>query len=518
MMSVDKITTSQTLSQLLQGLANISSQQNVEVTGISSDSRTVKPGNLFIACNDPGFMNYVKFAIEAGASAVVVELDKTPDIPKYSVPVIALPQLRAQAGLIAARFFGNPSHDMNVIGVTGTNGKTTVSYLIAQAFDHERQGKSGLIGTLGYGPFDQLSKGPNTTPEPVALQNTFADLREDGIDVVAMEVSSHGLDQYRATGVEFDIAVFTNLSRDHLDYHQTMENYSQSKRRLFSDFLIRKAVINIDDAFGRELIEEFQQKIELVGYTLNAGDDDYDFPVVVGKVISNNVAGNAPRNVPGNVIGMTLEINSPFGSGTLTSPLIGAFNASNLLASVATLCLSGIAFRDAVSTLSICTSAPGRMESFRREGKPLVIVDYAHTPDALEHALHALKSQSSGKLFCVFGCGGQRDQGKRAEMGKVAEALADHIFLTNDNPRYEAAETIIKDIVSGITDHARLTQEPDRRTAISLAIHSASGNDVVLIAGKGHEDYQEIAGVRTPFSDRSIVEEVLDELENGNGE
>lgn len=508
MMSVDKITTSQTLSQLLQGLANISNQQDVEVTGISFDSRIVKPRNLFIAYNDTGFMNYVKSAIEAGASAVVIELEKTPDIPKYSVPVIALPQLRVQAGLIAARYFGSPSHDMNVIGVTGTNGKTTVSYLIAQALDHERQGKSGLIGTLGYGPFDRLSKGPNTTPEPVALQDTLAGMREEGIDVIAMEVSSHGLDQYRVTGVEFDIAVFTNLSRDHLDYHQTMESYSQSKRRLFSDYLIKKAVINIDDAFGRELIEEFQHKIELVGYTLNADDDDYDFPVVVGNIISNNAAGN--------VVGMTLEINSPFGNGSLISPLIGEFNASNLLASVATLCLSGIAFEDAVSTLSICTSVPGRMESFCREGRPLVIVDYAHTPDALAQVLHVLKSQSSGKLLCVFGCGGQRDQGKRAEMGKVAEVLADRIFLTNDNPRYEAAESIITDIVSGIKDHTRLTQEPDRRTAITLAIHSASDNDVVLIAGKGHEDYQEIAGVRTHFSDRSVVEEVLDKLENGN--
>ncbi|MCK5433415.1 MAG: UDP-N-acetylmuramoyl-L-alanyl-D-glutamate--2,6-diaminopimelate ligase [Gammaproteobacteria bacterium] len=503
MMSVDTITTPQTLSQLLQGLSNISSQHDVKVTGISSDSRKVKPGDLFFAYNDSGFMNYVKSAIESGASAVVLELEQTPDIPKYSVPVIALPQLRAQAGLIAARFFKNPSHDMNVIGVTGTNGKTTVSYLIAQAFNYERQGKSGLIGTLGCGPFDQLSTGPNTTPEPVALQNTFAELREEGIDVVAMEVSSHGLDQYRVSGVEFDIAVFTNLSRDHLDYHQTMENYAESKRRLFSDYLIKQAVINIDDAFGRELIEEFQHKIELVGYTLKAGGQ-FDFPVVAGNIVSNDATG------------LTLEIDSPFGNGTLTSPLMGEFNASNLLASLSALCLSGIAFQDAVSILSICSGAPGRMESFRREGKPLVIVDYSHTPDALKHSLHVLKSRSSGKLVCVFGCGGQRDQGKRAEMGQVAEAIADHIFLTNDNPRNEPAETIIEDIVSGIKDHSRLTKEPDRRTAITLAIHSVSSNDVVLIAGKGHEDYQEIAGVRIPLSDRSIVEEVLDELNNGN--
>ena len=503
MMSVDKITTPQTLSQLLQGLSNIPSQYDVKVTGISADSRKVKSGDLFIAYNDSGFMNYVKSAIESGASAVVLELEQTPDIPKHSVPVIALPQLRAQAGLIAARFFKNPSHDMNVMGVTGTNGKTTVSYLIAQAFNDERQGKSGLIGTLGCGPFDQLSTGPNTTPEPVALQNTFAELREDGVDVVAMEVSSHGLDQYRVSGVEFDIAVFTNLSRDHLDYHQTMENYAESKRRLFSDYSIKQAVINIDDTFGRELIEEFQHKIEVVGYTLKAGGQ-FNFPVVEGNIVSNDATG------------LKLEIDSPFGNGTLISPLIGEFNASNLLASLSALCLSGIVFKDAVSILSTCSGAPGRMESFRREGKPLVIVDYSHTPDALKHSLHVLKSQSSGKLVCVFGCGGQRDQGKRAEMGQVAEAIADHIFLTNDNPRNEPAEAIIEDIVSGIKDQSQVTREPDRRKAIRQAIHSASSNDVVLIAGKGHEDYQEIAGVRTPLSDRSIVEEVLDEPENGN--
>ena len=308
MMSVENLTYSQTLNQLLQGLSDVSCQDNVKVTGITSDSRMVDTGDLFIAYKNPDMMVYVRSAIDSGASAVVIESEELPDIPKHRVPVIALSQLCAQAGLIAARFFRHPSHDVNVIGVTGTNGKTTVSYLIAQAFDYARQGKSGLIGTLGYGPFNQLSKGSNTTSEPVALQHTFADLRERGIDMVAMEVSSHGLDQYRVTGVEFDIAVFTNLSRDHLDYHQTMENYAQSKRRLFSDYLIKKAVINIDDAFGRELIEEFQHKIELVGYTLKAGGQ-YDFPVVAGNVVSSNA--------PGNASGMTLEINSLFGNGTL---------------------------------------------------------------------------------------------------------------------------------------------------------------------------------------------------------
>ncbi len=314
MMSVENLTYSQTLSQLLQGLADVASQDDVKVTGMTSDSRLVNTGDLFIAYKNPDIMAYVQSAIDADASAVVIESEQLPDIPRYSVPVIALPQLRAQAGLIAANFFGHPSHDMNVIGITGTNGKTTVSYLIAQALDIKNQGKSGLLGTLGYGPFNNISKGPNTTPEAVTLQNTFANLQRNKIEAVAMEVSSHGLEEYRVAGVEFDIAVFTNLSRDHLDYHQTMENYAESKRRLFSDYLIKKAVINLDDDFGRELIEEFQNKIELVGYTLKPVSHN-QLPVVSVNIISSNASG------------MTLKVNSPWGEGTLTSGLIGEFNA-----------------------------------------------------------------------------------------------------------------------------------------------------------------------------------------------
>ncbi len=505
MMTVENLIYGQTLSQLLQGLSHVSNQDDVNVTGITSDSRKVNTGDLFIAYKNPAVIDYVKSAVDSGASAVVAEVDQFPDIPKHNVPVISLPQLGAQAGLIAARFFGHPTHNMNVIGITGTNGKTTVSYLIAQASSLIGQGKSGLIGTLGYGPFDQITKGPNTTPEPVTLQNIFANMYQDGVDVVAMEVSSHGLDQNRITGIEFDIAVFTNLSRDHLDYHQTMENYAESKRRLFSDYLIRKAVFNLDDEYGHKLADEFQNKIELVGYTLASGNQ-YDFPVVSANVVSNKPAG------------LTLDLNSPWGKGTLQSDLIGDFNASNLLASLSALCMVGVSFSDALSNLSKCSSVPGRMEYFRQEGMPLVIVDYAHSPEALRQAFRALQSQTSGKLICVFGCGGQRDKGKRAEMGQIAETYADHIFLTNDNPRNEAAETIIEDIIGGIKDQSRVTKEPDRRKAIRLAIHSASADDVLLIAGKGHEDYQEIAGVRYPLSDRSIVKQAMDESESGSAD
>jgi UDP-N-acetylmuramoyl-L-alanyl-D-glutamate--2,6-diaminopimelate ligase len=282
-----------------------------------------------------------------------------------------------------------------------------------------------------------------------------------------------------------------------------MENYAESKRRLFSDYSIKKAVINLDDDFGRELIAEFQNKIELVGYTLKPVSQN-QIPVVSANIISSNASG------------MTLEVNSPWGEGTLTSGLIGQFNASNLLASLSALCLSGMPFAEALSALSKCSSVPGRMESFRQEGKPVVIVDYAHSPDALKQVLIDLKSQSSGKLVCVFGCGGDRDQGKRAEMGGIAEALADHIFLTNDNPRHESAEAIIEDIISGIKNHSCFTKELDRRNAIMAAIDSASSNDVVLIAGKGHEDYQEISGVRHPFSDRLIVQEILNLQKSGS--
>ncbi len=504
-MSVKSLAYSQTLSQLLQGFVDVVSQGDTKVTGITSDSRMVNTGDLFIAYKNPDIMAYVKSAIDAGASAVITESEQLPDAPEHSVPVIALPQLCAQAGLIAARFFGHPSHDMNVIGVTGTNGKTTVSYLIAQALDIKNSGKSGLIGTLGYGPFNDICKGPNTTPEPVALQSTFANLQQDKVDTVVIEVTSHGLEEYRVSGVEFDVAVFTNLSRDHLDYHQTMENYAASKRRLFSDYLIRKAIINIDDAFGEELIEEFQNKIEFVGYTLEP-DSQNHIPVVSANIISSNAPG------------LILQVNSPWGEGVLTSVLIGKFNASNLLAALSALCLSGISFEEALSILSECSSAPGRMESFRQEGRPAIIVDYAHNPDALKQVLYDLQSQSSGRLVCVFGCGGDRDQGKRAEMGGVAEALADHIFLTNDNPRHESAEAIVEDIISGIKDHSCFTKELDRRNAIMAAIDFASSDDVVLIAGKGHEDYQEIAGTRLFFSDRLIVQEILGQQTSGIAE
>lgn len=510
MMTVKNPTFHHTLGHLLQGLLQISSQDDAEVTGITSDSRAVHPGDLFIAYQKTNVIDHIKSAIESGAVAIVMESEQTPDIPIFSVPVLALPNLRAQAGLIAARFFGHPTHSMNVIGVTGTNGKTTVSYLIAQACALHDQGQnyqrqSGLIGTLGYGCFDQIIKGPNTTPEPVSLQNILADMRQQGVEQVAMEVSSHGLEEYRVAGVEFDIAVFTNLSRDHLDYHRTMQAYAESKRRLFSDYLITKAVINVDDAYGRELIQEFKDKIEVIAYSLNT-DHSYDFPVVAANIVAGEAAG------------LTLSVESPWGEGTLTSALVGEFNAANLLAALSALCLSGMTWTDALASLSKCLPVPGRMESFKKEGKPLVVVDYAHTPDALTQVLMTARTLTSGKLVCVFGCGGDRDKGKRAEMGQVAEACADHLFLTNDNPRGESAELIIEDIISGIKDHSRFTKEADRKQAIHAAIESASSHDVVLIAGKGHEDYQEIAGVRRPFSDRLIVQAALsiDASENGD--
>lgn len=495
-MSPEDLVFPKTLGSLLPDSACIAREADVSVMGIASDSRLLKEGDLFIAYKDPNIDTYIASAIESHVNAIIVEAERSPDNSKYNIPVIASPQLRTQAGSIAAQFYDYPTRDINVIGVTGTNGKTTVSYLIAQAFELYSQGSSGFIGTLGYGPVMAIHQSANTTPEPVTLQRVFADLKQQGINTVVIEVSSHGLDQHRVAGVEFDMAIFTNLSRDHLDYHQTMKNYAQSKRRLFSDYSVKKAVINFDDEYGIDLTDEFHQQMDIIGYTLEP-NKQYQSPVVKAKIISDDG------------LCMKLDIDSPWGKGVLTSSLTGSFNASNLLASLSALCLSGISFSNALLKLSQCLSAPGRMECFRQENMPLIVIDYAHTPDSLKQVLQTIRCQLSGRLVCVFGCGGQRDNGKRAEMGRIAEQYADQIFLTNDNPRNESPQAIIADIAKGITDHQCLIKDTNRREAIAAAIWSASPDDTVLIAGKGHEDYQEIAGVKIPLSDRLVVKEIL---------
>ena len=336
--------------------------------------------------------------------------------------------------------------------------------------------------------------------EAVTLQSLLAEMYCENIRQTVIEVSSHGLDQYRVAGVKFDMAVLTNMSRDHLDYHTTFENYVIAKQRLFTEYPISKAVVNIDDHFGISLIKKIPATVKNIGYTLEKNrkiEFSDRLPVVSGAV----------RNI--SLGEMSIDIESPWGTGLLTTKLFGRFNAYNLLAALSALCISDIRFEDAIKLLSQYKNISGRMECFTTGKSPYVVVDYAHTPDALEQVLSVLRSICTGKLLCVFGCGGDRDKGKRPEMGTIVNRYADSIILTSDNPRYENPDVIIRDIAKGIRRNSSVIIEPDRASAIRTAIISASGPDIVLVAGKGHEDYQEVSGIRKPFSDQKIIQDCL---------
>lgn len=502
MMMLHETPIAKTLDMLLQDVINKTDQSGNKITGICSDSRKVTKGDLFIAYQCDDCVAHVKAAIALGACAVIMEMTEGLDFPEYNVPIVAFPQLREQAGLIAASILGSPSNDMFVIGVTGTNGKSTVSYLISQAFSLIQKKTNGLVGTLGYGTLNTLTKMPNTTPESVFLQNIFSEFKQQDIQTTVLEVSSQGLDQYRAVGVQFDLAVFTNLTCEHLDYHKNMDSYMASKRKLFDCDSLKKVVINLDDPYGLQLAKELQETMQVVGYTLEP-NTQHDCLSVAATVLD------------GDDDGMRLQIRSPWGEGAIVTQIQGLFNAENMLATLATLCMSDIEFLDALAALSKCSLPPGRVEFFKHEDHPTVVIDYAHTPDALRKVLSMLRLLTKEDLICVFGCGGERDVKKRAEMGKIAEVLADSIVLTSDNPRNESAMSIIRDIMSQMTDGSSVMQEIDRQYAIAKAIRSATKNDLVLIAGKGDEDYQEINDKKIPFSDRDVVKSILYPSDHG---
>jgi len=361
-------------------------------------------------------------------------------------------------------------------------------------------GPCGLIGTLGSGPWGQLTPSTTTTPDPISLHRLLAEMRDQKVRSVAMEVSSHGLNQGRISGIRFDIAVFTNLSRDHLDYHGTMADYGEAKRLLFHSDGLKAAVINLDDSWGREILAGLTAEARVQGYSLEDAELQeipISVPCVQGRLwaMSNE--------------GLTLDITAPAGCGTLKNSLVGRFNAYNLLAALAVLLEVGMPFAEAIEGLSRVSGVPGRLERFGGEGKPLIVVDYAHTPDGLEKALWALREVCDGQLWCVFGCGGERDPGKRPLMGQVAEELADQVVVTSDNPRGEDPMIIIENILAGLRHRDRAKVEPDRAKAIAETIRKAGKNDVILVAGKGHETYQEIAGRRVPFSDRDVVRGIM---------
>lgn len=502
MMALKNSMEGQSLTELVAGFGIVTADDERAVRGLSVDSRLIEDGSLFLACrgqNTSG-VNFIDDAVRRGAVAAAVDMRDLAQARGAPVPVIPVRDLSACAGRIAARFYGEPSRHLRVVGVTGTNGKTSVTHYIASALGRAENGRAGIIGTLGYGPAARLRPTLLTTPDAVTIQRELADMRAQGVTAVAMEVSSHALQQHRVDGVNFDTAVFTNLTRDHLDYHGSMEDYAAAKQMLFEVPGLRRAVVNLDDPFGRELFRRIAPEAVKVGYRLL---DDF-----AASPAPACLEGRLLENLPGS---LALAVRGPWGSGDLRSALTGRFNASNVLATLAVLCLQDVPLATAMDAVSAVHPVAGRMETFGGGGKPTVVVDYAHTPDALEQALRALRPGCRGRLHCVFGCGGDRDRGKRPQMGKVAAALSDHVVVTSDNPRSESPEAIIDEILEGIPGTSVIDVVPDRAEAIRLAVESAAVEDVILIAGKGHETYQEIQGRRYPFSDRELVRRLLEE-------
>jgi len=496
------------LAQLLDGfVSNVESiSSDTDVTGLAWDSRAVKPGDLFFACDGENMhgKSFVASAVDAGASAIALETSDAHEAlmlsEKYNgLPVVPVAELTGKLGFIASRFYGNPSAKFSLIGVTGTNGKTSCTHLLAQCLNSAEH-PCGVIGTMGAGLWGQLQNVQNTTPGAVELQQWLYQLSEQHADYVAMEVSSHGLEQGRTNACAFDIAVFTNLTQDHLDYHGDMETYGQVKLKLFNSAGLNAVVLNLDDSFSDTILESLSSEISVVGVTLNPekrrtpGVD-----VLLGKVVQLSDKG------------MTISVESSIGNGEFNTSLLGDFNVTNLLTVFACAMKLGMAFDEVCQRLSQVKAPAGRLERFGGGSKPLVVVDYAHSPDALEKVLITLKKHAAGKLLVLMGCGGDRDQTKRPEMGAVAEAHSDVVWLTNDNPRSESPAAIVNDILKGFKDTEKVFVELDRETAIRGVVSNAKKNDVVLIAGKGHEDYQIVGDQRLDFSDRKIVAELLGE-------
>jgi UDP-N-acetylmuramoyl-L-alanyl-D-glutamate--2,6-diaminopimelate ligase len=473
---------------------------DLEITDLTLDSRAVTPGAAFVAL--PGTrthgIGFAAQAVNAGAAAVLwepVEGIVPPRLPE-DVKLIGITRLHAWLGPISDWFFEAPSAEVRVIGVTGTNGKTTTAHVIAAALQ-QLNVTSGYAGTLGYGRVDALQPASLTTPDVITVHRQIAELRDEGVRCLGMEVSSHALAQGRVFGVRFDTAIFTNLTHDHLDYHGTLEAYGEAKAFLFRWPSLRHAIVNVDDAFGREIASRVTHACLVV--LSRAGEIKLD---PRWRSEQGEVKQLFARRVTAAPNGLDIEFDGSWGPATLRSRFVGDFNVENLLAVLATLLTSGNPMQASISALEKCAPPPGRMETLTAPGRPLAIVDYAHTPDALEKALLAVRKHRTGKLVCVFGCGGDRDAGKRPLMGAIAERLADRIIVTDDNPRTENGDAIVADILKGLSRPEAAIVERDRAAAIQQAIAMSAATDVVLIAGKGHEDYQIVGTERRSFSDR----------------
>jgi UDP-N-acetylmuramoyl-L-alanyl-D-glutamate--2,6-diaminopimelate ligase len=482
------------LSTLLQGIVAVPSVFDVTIHGLKTDSRDVVSGDAFIAlsgANTPAD-HYVDAAIKSGATVILLESGQAGECSeRHGALLVPVAGLRGLVGRIADRFFEHPSQRLRLIGVTGTNGKTSVCQYVAQLLK-ETGTPCGVLGTLGYGIPGALQPATHTTPDAVQVNRVLSRiLKQDGRAAV-MEVSSHALDQGRVDNLTMTGAVFTNLTRDHLDYHGSMEAYGAAKARLFEREELHFSVINFDDPFGRQLFKQLEGKCDRVRYSLHEAQTELWL-----------------REFRPTDEGFDADVDGEWGRFSVAVPLMGSFNASNVLAAMATVLTLGVPVERVQQAAGRLVAPPGRLERFGGANGVRVVVDYAHTPDALANALAALRPHVAGELICVFGCGGDRDSGKRPEMAREAEKLADRVVVTDDNPRGEDPRAIAQDILAGFSDAAQVSVIHDRAEAIQSAIRSATPNDLVLIAGKGHEAYQEIAGQKYPFSDAEQVRHVL---------
>jgi UDP-N-acetylmuramoyl-L-alanyl-D-glutamate--2,6-diaminopimelate ligase len=489
------------LTDLLNGLVAISERHSqlideLNISGLALDSRVVEAGDLFIAlagANQHG-LAHVSKVIEQGACAVLFDPSGEGDQlagKVTDIPVIPVENLGSVLGELAARFYGNPSQGLDVIGITGTNGKTSCSQFLGQLLDG-----CGIIGTLGWGEWGQLNKTINTTPDALTVQQVLAEFVNEKKKAVAMEVSSHGLDQGRVNGVQFKGAVFTNISRDHLDYHGSMEDYLAAKLKLLQAPGLRFVVVNLDDVSSGQIVEAVPESVVVWGVSTKGKNSNR------GESVLADAIQHTPTGTEFNVRwqGLVRQIKTP---------LFGDFNVENLLCVLGVMLALGESLADAAKKMQTIKPVTGRLERCgTKAGELNVFVDYAHTPDALCRVLASLRKHCQQSLWVVFGCGGNRDAGKRPQMGGIAEQWADRVIVTDDNPRFENNIGIVNEVLAGCSsDKVVLIQ--DRKQAIEYAIANAAENDCIVIAGKGHETYQEINGVQYPFNDKQIAEEAL---------
>jgi UDP-N-acetylmuramoyl-L-alanyl-D-glutamate--2,6-diaminopimelate ligase len=493
----------QSLTALLAGIGDMSGVPEIEVSGLQLDSRKVDHGDLFVALHghQSHGLEHAEQAISQGAAAIIYDPEGAIFLDEkigQRVPVVPVQTLDQKLGMLADRFFGHPSRSVDVIGITGTNGKTSCSHFLAEALGAD--GKAGVIGTLGWGAPGRLKSTTHTTPDAIEVHRILNGLRAEGYRYVAIEASSHGLVQGRLNGVCFKGAVYTNLSRDHLDYHQTMEAYQEAKLLLLDAPGLKFVVMNAQDDMAYAILRRVRG-LNCLGFCSTDYRPDLDIPLLrFGSV----------RHQPGGVE-FTLQYEGE--SAPLKTAVYGDFNVENLTATMAVLLCLGFTFSRALKALASVSAVPGRMENIRL-GDRGAVIDYAHTPNALASVLESMRKHCAGKLWAVFGCGGDRDRGKRPQMGAVADRLADRLVITDDNPRSEDPEGIICNILEGIS-RQDATIIRDRREAIRFALENSGPDDLVLIAGKGHENTQEIDGVKHSFSDRKVVNEILSQLQPG---